>query len=176
MESYVAISTAMYGMEVNLARNQLRSVKEWRLTMKEHGRSCKSSKEGKINRWNSERSNYSNWQVRDWDAHWKYRKIRIRSLFWNEAKTVKGSKRENLLAKGRLNAQGSAFVWIRGEEGESTLFNTILKLVLLEENSVKGSEKADHCRCNWDNFGTVWSLKEIGNSLERSLKDEETGI
>ena len=50
MESYVAISTAMYGMEANLARDQLRSVKEWRLTMKEHGRSCKSSKEGKIDR------------------------------------------------------------------------------------------------------------------------------
>jgi len=47
---------------------------------------------------------------------------RIRSLFWNEAKTVKVVKRE-FASKGRLNAQGSAFNWIRGEEGDWTLFN-----------------------------------------------------
>ena len=57
-----------------------------------------------------------------------------------------------------------------------TLFNTILKLILLEENSVKGSKEADHCRCNWNNFVTVWTWKDIGNPLERSLKDEEIGI
>ena len=56
------------------------------------------------------------------------------------------------------------------------MFNTILKLILLEENSVKGSEEADHCRCNWNNFVTVWSVKDIGSPLERSLKDKEFGI